>query len=85
MTARTIAADAGPAVRRRPVPWSKLAWVTLRQRRGLLIGGGILLGVFAVYMVIMAVIQNNAYATVAACHPAGALKCQDLARAFSRT
>jgi len=85
MTARTIAADAGPAVRRRPVPWSKLAWVTLRQRRGLLIGGGILLGVFAVYMVIMAVIQNNAYATVAACHPAGALKCQDLARTFSRT
>lgn len=85
MTARTIAADAGPAVRRRPVPWSKLAWVTLRQRRGVLIGGGILLGVFAVYMVVMAVIQNNAYAAVAACHPAAALKCQQLNNSFYRS
>jgi len=83
MTARTIAPGAGPAIRRRPVPWSKLAWVTLRQRRALLIGGGILLGVFAVYMVVMAVIQNNAYAAVTACHPAAALKCQQLANSFS--
>ena len=74
----------GTAIGRRPVPWSKLAWVTLRQRRGLLIGGGILLGVFAVYMVIMAVIQNNAYAAVAACHPAAALKCQQLAQLVLR-
>ncbi|HTZ30674.1 MAG TPA: hypothetical protein VMC83_42190, partial [Streptosporangiaceae bacterium] len=66
MMARTIAADGGTAIPRRAVPWSRLAWVTLRQRRGLLIGGGILLGVFAVYMVVMAVIQHNAYAAVAA-------------------
>ncbi len=85
MTARTLAPGAGATVRRRPVPWAKLAWVTLRQRRGLLIGGGILLGVFAVYMVIMAVIQDNAYAAVTACHPAGALKCQQLAQSFSGT
>ena len=78
MTTRTLAPGAGAAVTRRPVPWSKLAWVTLRQRRGLLIGGGALLGVFAVYMVVMAVIQHNAYAAVAACHPAAALKCQQL-------
>ena len=82
MTARTIAAGKGTAVARRPVPWSRLAWVTLRQRRGAIIGGGILLGVFALYMLIMAVIQNNAYAGVAACHPAGALKCQQLANSF---
>ena len=82
MTARTIAAGKGTAVARRPVPWSRLAWVTLRQRRGAIIGGGILLGVFALYMVIMAVIQDNAYAGVAACHPAGALKCQQLAQSF---
>lgn len=85
MTARTLAPGAGPAVRPRPVPWAKLAWVTLRQRRGLLIGGGILLGVFAVYMVVMAVIQNNAYAAVAACHPAAALKCQQLNNSFYRS
>jgi hypothetical protein len=85
MTTRTLTPNAGPAVRPRPVPWPKLAWVTLRQRRGLLIGGGILLGVFAVYMVIMAVIQHNAYAAVAACHPAAALKCQQLNNSFYRS
>jgi len=85
MTARTIAADRGSAIARRPVPWSRLAWVTLRQRRGLLIGGGALLGVFAVYMVVMAVIQHNAYAAVAACHPASALKCQQLNNSFYRS
>ena len=85
MTTRTIAPGAGPAIRRRPVPWTKLAWVTLRQRRGLLIGGGILLGVFAVYMAVMAVIQNSAYAGVAACHPAAALKCHQLNDSFYRS
>ena len=85
MTTRTLAPGGGPAIRQRPVPWAKLAWVTLRQRRGLLIGGGILLGVFAVYMVIMAVIQNNAYAAVAACHPSAALKCQQLNDSFYRS
>ena len=85
MTTPTLAPGAGAAVTRRPVPWSKLAWVTLRQRRGLLIGGGILLGVFAVYMIVMAVIQHNAYAAVAACHPAAALKCQQLNNSFYRS
>jgi len=85
MTTRTLAPSAGPAVRRRPVPWRKLAWVTLRQRRGLLIGGGILLGLFTVYLVVMAVFQNNAYAAVAACHPAAAVKCQQLNNSFYRT
>ncbi len=66
------------------MPWGKLAWVTLRQRRGAVIGTSILLGVFAVYLLIMAIIQNNAYATVTACHPAAALKCQQLAQTFSR-
>ena len=83
MTARTIAAGTGPTIGPRPVPWPKLAWVTLRQRRGAIIGTSVLLGVFAVYLVIMAVIQNNAYAAVAACHPASALKCQQLAQNFS--
>jgi hypothetical protein len=85
MTARTITAGTGPAAGRRPVPWPRLAWVTQRQRRGAIIGTSVLLGLFAVYLVIMAVIQNNAYAAVAACHPASALKCQDLANTFYRT
>ena len=76
-------AAAATAPRRRPVPWSKLAWVTQRQRRGAIIGTSVLLGVFAVYLLIMAIVQNNAYAAVTACHPAAALKCQQLAQAFS--
>jgi hypothetical protein len=70
--------------KRRPVPWTKLAWVTLRQRRGAFIGTSILLGVFAGYLVIMAVIQDGAYATMTACHPVTALKCQQLANSFYR-
>ena len=76
------APTAAPAVRR-PVPWMKLGWVTLRQRRGAFFGAGALLGAFAVYLAVMAVIQNNAYATVAACHPATAPKCQQLLQLFT--
>lgn len=79
-TARPAAALSRP----RPVPWARLAWVTRRQRRGALIGTSIVLGVFAVYLLVMAIIQNNAYAAVAACHPAAALRCQSLAQAFTR-
>ncbi len=64
------------------MPWRNLAWVTLRQRRGLFIGLGVLLGLFAVYLVVMAVIQDNAYAAVAACHPAAAARCHALRQAF---
>jgi hypothetical protein len=85
MISTTPPVAAGPAVRRRPVPWSKLGWVTLRQRRGAMIGAGALLGAFAVYLAVMAVIQNNAYATVAACHPVTASKCQQLLQLFTST
>jgi ABC-type transport system involved in multi-copper enzyme maturation permease subunit len=78
-TARPVA-----TARPRPVSWSRLAWVTQRQRRGAVIGVSIVLGVFGVYLLVMAIIQNNAYATVAACHPAAALKCQALNNAFYR-
>jgi hypothetical protein len=56
--------------------------VTLRQRRGLFIGLGVFLGLFAAYLVVMAVIQDSAYAAVAACHPASVLRCQELKNAF---
>lgn len=85
MTTRTLTRGAAPAIRRRPVPWPKLAWVTQRQRRGAIIGTSVLLGVSAGYLAVMAVIQNHAYAAVTACHPAGALKCQQLANSFYRT
>jgi hypothetical protein len=64
-------APAGQAPGPRPVPWFRLARVTLRQRRGLFTGLGVLLGLFAAYLTTVAIIQGNAYATVAACHPSG--------------
>jgi hypothetical protein len=84
MIASVPTAPAAPAARRRPVPWTRLAWVTLRQRRGAVIGTSVLLGVFGAYLLIMAIVQDNAYAAVTACHPAAALKCHQLAQAFSR-
>ena len=70
---------------RRPVPWTSIGWVTLRQRRGAMIGVSALLGLIAVYLLVMAIIQNHAYAAVTACHPAAAVKCQQLAQDFSST
>ena len=82
MTTPTMTVPAGRALRSRPVPWRNLACVTLRQHRGLFVGLGVLLGLIAVYLVVMAIIQNSAYAAVAACHPAGVLRCQELKNAF---
>ena len=82
MTTPAITIRAGQAARPRPVPWRNLAWVNLRQRRGLFTGLGVLLGLFAAYLVVMAVIQDHAYAAVAACHPADVLRCHELKQAF---
>jgi len=57
--------------------------VTQRQRRGAVIGTSVVFGVFAVYLLVMAIIQNNAYAAVQACHPVGSVKCVSLAQAFT--
>jgi ABC-2 family transporter protein len=85
MTTATTTAGTPAGAARRPVRWTSLGWVTLRQRRGAMIGVASLLGLLAVYLVVMAIIENNAYAAVTACHPAAAVKCQRLAQAFSAT
>jgi hypothetical protein len=51
MTAVTAPAPAGA---RRPVPWTRLVWVTWRQHRVALAGVAVLLGGLAVYLLIMA-------------------------------
>ena len=83
MTATTTAIQAPGAVRRRPVPWTKLAWVTWRQHRPALIGAGAFLGLVSVYLLIMGLAINHAYAQVASCHPASSGTCQQLAHAFN--
>jgi hypothetical protein len=84
MISSTPAARPVAAARPHPVAWRRLAWVTQRQRRGAVIAASVVFGLFAVYLLVMAIIQNNAYAAVQACHPAAALKCQALANAFYR-
>ena len=69
---------------RRPVAWTRLAWVTLRQHRSALIGAAAFLGVVSVYLLIMGLQINHAYAQVAGCHPASSGTCQQLARAFTQ-
>jgi hypothetical protein len=82
MMPRVMTLPAGRAARPRPVPWRNIAWVTLRQRRSLFTGLGVLLGLIACYLAVMAVIQDHAYAVVAACQPAGTLRCHELRQAF---
>ena len=63
MTATTTTTRAPGAARRRPVPWTKLAWVTWRQHRPALTGAAVFLGLVSSYLLIMGVAINNAYAT----------------------
>jgi len=70
------------AARRRPVPWTRLAWVTCRQHRPALIGTAALLLVVSLYLLIEGWAANHAYAKVLACHPVSTVACQQLARSF---
>ncbi|MGH3180964.1 MAG: hypothetical protein ACRDOE_03530, partial [Streptosporangiaceae bacterium] len=81
MTATTMATRA--PTRRRPVPWTKLAWVTWRQHRPALTGAAVFLGLVSLYLLIMGLQINHAYAQVASCHPASSGICQQLARSFT--
>ena len=84
MTATTITAPAPRAARRRPVAWTRLAWVTMRQHRPALIGAAAFLGLVSLYLLIMGLQINHAYAQVASCHPASSGACQQLARVFTQ-
>jgi hypothetical protein len=82
MTATTVAA--ARAARRRSVPWTKLTWVTWRQHRPALTGAAVFLGLVSLYLLIMGLQINHAYAIVAACHPASSGTCQQLAHSFTQ-
>ena len=82
MTAITTPARADRATSRRPVPWTRLAWVTYRQHRPALTGAAVFLGLISVYLLIMGLKANHAYAAVAACRPVGSGVCHQLRDAF---
>ena len=71
------------ATRRQPVPWTRLAYVTWRQHRAALTGAAAFLGLISLYLLIMGLAINNAYAKVASCRPASSGVCQQLAHDFN--
>jgi len=78
-----VAAPAPLATRPRPVPWTKLVWVTWRQHRVALAGVAVLLGGLALYLLIMGLKIHRAYLAVASCHPIGSAACEVTGRPFS--
>jgi len=83
MTAITTTARAERAARRRPVPWTHLAWVTYRQHRPALTGAAVFLGLISVYLLIVGLQANHAYAAVVNCRPLGSEACLHLRQAFN--
>jgi hypothetical protein len=80
MTAVTAPA---PADGRRPVPWTRLVWVTWRQHRVALAGVAALLGGLGLYLLIMALKIHAGYASVTSCHPARSAACGLTGRLFN--
>lgn len=78
-----VAAPAPPATGPRPVPWTRIAWVTWRQHRVALAGVAVLLGGLGLYLVVMGVKIHNGYASVLSCHPAGSAACRFAGHLFS--
>src|SRR5215469_4753712 len=70
-----VAAPAPPATRPRPVPWSKLVWITWRQHRLALTGVAVLLGGVGLYLLIMGLRIHSGYASVTSCRPAASAAC----------
>jgi hypothetical protein len=54
----------------RPVPWTRLTWVTWRQHRAALVGAVALLGAIAAYLAYMGWEIHRAYDSFNACRPA---------------
>ena len=78
MTAMTVPAASAPAVRPvRPVPWSKLAWVSWRQHRLTLAGAAAVLGGVCLWMLIAGLQMRSAMATFGLdnCTPLTATSC----------
>ncbi len=78
-----MTALAAPPAAQRPVPWTRLAWVTARQHRVALIGTLALLGALSLYLLIMGLQIRSAYAGVTSCRPAGSAACAETKSLFN--
>jgi hypothetical protein len=81
----TLTAPAPAASAHRAVPWTRLAWVSWRQRRVALTTAAILLVALGFYLLIMGLRIRSAYAGVTSCHPAISARCQGLMGVFNQT
>jgi hypothetical protein len=82
MTTLTASTQPGQDRTLRPIPWSRLAWVSWRQYRIALLGAVIFLGVLAAYLVFMGLKIHSAYAYTLSCHPANSPTCSDATSLF---
>ena len=62
-------AGAAPALR--PVPWRRMAWVTWRQHRAMLIGVTAVLAAVSIFLLVMGLKAHHDYTALLNCHPAG--------------
>ncbi len=77
MTALAVPVAREQEANLRPVPWSRMVWITWRQHRFALGGAGAFLGALAVYVWTAGLQLHHAYATATTCNPATAA-CGDL-------
>jgi hypothetical protein len=80
----TLTKSAPPVGRPRPVPWTRLAWVSWRQRRVALITAVMMLVAISLYLLITGLPIHSAYAALTSCHPVSSARCRNLAFAFNQ-
>jgi hypothetical protein len=83
MTVLTMPAHRAQDTRPRPVPWRRMAWVTWRQHRPMLISVPAVLGAVAVFLLIAGLWMHHNYAVLTACHPFSSSACQFLNSNFN--
>ncbi len=79
------ALTATPTYARRPVPWSRLAWVAWRRYRTTLAATLALLGLVSVYLLVRGHHIRSAYAAAQACRPQTSPTCRFGYESFHNT
>lgn len=85
MTVRTLPAQPGQDAGIAPLPWRRMVWVTWRQHRATMISVPAVLGVVALFLLVMGLKIHNDYAALAACHGPGAAACESRASGLTST
>ena len=65
--------DVGPALR--PVPWTRMIWVTWRQHRGVLVSVAAVLAAVSVFLLVAGLKVHHDYTALINCHPASSTAC----------